>query len=40
MPAPEFMVVTGDFPNGTQTETIIDNVLGVKLPVVPGDRQP
>ena len=28
MPAPEFMVITGDFPHLTQTETTIDNVLG------------
>ena len=28
MPAPEFMVITGDFPNLAQTEQIIDDELG------------
>ena len=28
MPAPEFMVITGDFPNLSQTEGIIDDKLG------------
>ncbi len=28
MPAPEFMVITGDFPHLTQTDTIINTVLG------------
>ena len=28
MPAPEFMVITGDFPDLTETETIIDDTLG------------
>ena len=28
MPAPSFMVVTGDFPNVSQTQTSINNVLG------------
>jgi len=28
MPAPSFMVITGDFPNVSQTQSAITNVLG------------